>query len=134
MKDIRNDGFPFLVATKGGRIIGYTALRRFAANRHDTCFRFSTMLEAWVVEEELNSRAGKAMQEEMLRRLKNIRIKVVVLYMTAKKRELIEKFGLDYPDLENNGTFESIIEKNGEGVDLNISQFDTGNDVLAAKL
>lgn len=48
MKDIRNDGFPFLVVTRGGQIIGYTALRRFAANRHDTCFRFSTMLEAWV--------------------------------------------------------------------------------------
>lgn len=70
----------------------------------------------------------------MLRRLKNIRIKIVVLYMTAKKRELIDKFGLDYPELENNGTFESIVEKDGEGVDLNISQFDTGNDVLAAKL
>ena len=54
--------------------------------------------------------------------------------MTAKKRELIDKFGLDYPDLENNGTFQSIVEKDGEGVDLNISQFDTGNDVLAAKL
>lgn len=74
------------------------------------------------------------MQAEILRRLPKLRVKVVVLYMTAGKRELIEKFGLNYPELENNGTFESIIQKNGEGVDLNISQFDTGVDVFAPKL
>lgn len=51
MKDIKNDGYPYLVAVAGGKVIGFTYLRRFAMNRHDTCFRFSTMLEAWVTEE-----------------------------------------------------------------------------------